>query len=405
MKLKIKKSFTVPGFAASGIACGIKNKGQKDLALLISEIPANAAGVFTQNQVVAASVIYDRKIIESSGKVRAVIVNGGNANACTGTQGMKDCLAVADALGKERGVAKGEVLVASTGVIGVALPTNKIISAIPRLAQQLSPRGWGDAANAILTTDLVSKTASVSYKSGGKTIVIGGMTKGSGMIHPNMATMLAFLATNIAIPAKTLQRFLKTAISLTFNKITVDGDTSTNDMAICLANGLAGNPPVKLRSKELSAFEEALTFVCKDLAIKIVRDGEGATKFVTVQVSGAINKAGAEQVAKTIANSKLVKTALFGADPNWGRIISAVGNAGVPIKPEKISISLNKIPLVRKGSPVSGKFLPALQKSMRKKEILISVNLNLSKASEASAEVYTCDLSYDYVRINAEYTT
>ncbi len=402
MKLKIKKTFTVPGFALSGMACGIKNKRQKDLALLMSEVPANAAGVFTQNQVVAASVTHDQKILGSFGKVRAVIVNSGNANACTGPQGMKDCLVVASALGKVRGVSSKEILVASTGVIGVSLPTDKIVSAIPRLVNKLSPRGWVDAASAILTTDLVTKAAAVSYKSGGKTIVIGGIAKGSGMIHPNMATMLAFLATNISIPAKTLQRTLKIATDLTFNKITVDGDTSTNDMALCLANGLAGNPPIKLRSKELSAFQEALTCVCKYLAMEIARDGEGATKFVTVQVWGAKSTASAEQVGKTVANSKLVKTALFGADPNWGRIISAIGNAGVPIQPEKIGISLNKIPLMRKGSPVTGKSMVALEKSMKKKDILISVNLNMGKAC---AEVYTCDLTYDYIRINAEYTT
>jgi len=402
MKLKIKKSFSVPGFSLSGIACGIKNKKQKDLALLMSDTPANAAGVFTQNQIVAASVIYDQKIIESSGKVRAIIVNSGNANACTGAQGMKDCISVAGALAKDQKILKNEILVASTGVIGVTLPTKKIITAIPKLTKNLSSRGWDDAANAILTTDLVSKTASVSYKSGGKTIVIGGVAKGSGMIHPNMATMLAFLATNISIPAKILQRSLKKAVDLTFNKITVDGDTSTNDMTLCLANGLAGNPSVKLNSKEFSKFEEALTLVCKDLAMKIVKDGEGATKLATIKVEGAKTSSDAEQVAKTIANSKLVKTALFGADPNWGRIIAAIGNSGVQIQLEKISITLNQIPLVRKGSPVKGKFLSSLQKSMKKKEILINIHLNLGKKT---AEVFTCDLSYDYIKINAEYTT
>ena len=402
MKLKIKKTFSVPGFTLSGIECGIKNKGLKDLALLMSEVPAEAAGVFTQNQVVAASVTYDQKIISASRKVRAVLVNSGNANACTGKQGMKDCHEVAGALAKDQNILKDDVLLASTGVIGVPLPKKNIISAIPKLTKELSAEGWGDAANAILTTDLASKTASVSYKSGGQTIVIGGVAKGSGMIHPNMATMLAFLATNISIPSKTLQRSLKKAVDLTFNKITVDGDTSTNDMTLCLANGLADNPPIKLNSKEFSAFEEALTLVCKDLAMKIVRDGEGATKFVTVQVYGAKTSAAAEQVAKTIANSKLVKTALFGADPNWGRIIAAVGNAGVPIQPEKINITLNKIPLIRSGSPVTGKFLSSLADSMKKKEILINVNLNMG---EGDSEVFTCDLSYDYIKINAEYTT
>ena len=402
MKLKIKKTFSVPGFTLSGIECGIKNKGHKDLALLMSDVPADAAGVFTQNQVVAASVTYDQNIISSLRRVRAVIVNSGNANACNGKQGMKDCHAVADALAKDQNILKDEILVASTGVIGVTLPTKNIISAIPKLTKELSPEGWDDAANAILTTDLVSKTASVSYKSGGQTIVIGGVAKGSGMIHPNMATMLAFLATNISIPSKTLQRSLKKAVDLTFNKITVDGDTSTNDMTLCLANGLADNPPIKINSKEFLAFEEALLLVCKDLAMKIVRDGEGATKFVTIQVQGAKTSAAAEQVAKTIANSKLVKTALFGADPNWGRIIAAVGNAGVPIHPEKINITLNKIPLIRSGSPVTGKFLSSLEKSMKKKEILINVNLNMG---EGDSEVFTCDLSYDYIKINAEYTT
>jgi glutamate N-acetyltransferase/amino-acid N-acetyltransferase len=402
MKLKIKNSFSVPGFSLSGISCGIKNKKLKDLALVMSDVPADAAGVFTQNQVVAPSVIYDKKIIESSGKVRAIIVNSGNANACTGAQGMKDCHAVAREMAKLGGFPKNEVMIASTGVIGVKLPANKIIDALPKLSKALSPQGWDDAANAILTTDLAPKTASASYKMGGKTIVVGGVAKGSGMIHPNMATMLAFLATNISIPSKILQRSLKKAVDLTFNKITVDGDTSTNDMTLCLANGLADNPLIKLNSKEFSAFEEALTLVCKDLAMKIVRDGEGATKFVTIQVHGAKNSALAEQVAKTIANSKLVKTALFGADPNWGRIIAAVGNAGVPIQPEKINITLNKIPLIRSGSPVTGKFLSSLEKSMKKKDILINVNLNMG---EGDSEVFTCDLSYDYIKINAEYTT
>ena len=402
MKFKIKKSFSVPGFSLSGIACGIKNNEQKDLALLMSEVPATAAGVFTQNQVIAPSVTYDRKIIESSGNVRAIIVNSGNANACTGAQGMKDCHAVARDLAELGGFPKNEVLVASTGVIGVPLPAKKIFDAIPRLTKELSPLGWDDAANAILTTDLVSKTASVSYKMGGNTIVIGGVAKGSGMIHPNMATMLAFITTNISISSKNLQRSLKKAVDATFNKITVDGDTSTNDMTLCLANGLAGNPPTKLNSKEFAAFEEALTAVCKDLAMKIVKDGEGATKFVTIQVQGAKTPVAAEQVAKTIANSKLVKTALFGADPNWGRIIAAVGNAGVPILPEKINITLNKIPLVRSGSPVTGKFLSSLEKSMKSKEILININLNMG---ESDSEVFTCDLSYEYIKINAEYTT
>ena len=401
MKLKIKETFAVPGFTASGIACGIKKKGLKDLALIVSDVPASSAGVFTQNRVVAPSVTYDQKALRSSAKFRAIIVNSGNANACTGPQGMKDCRAMAGSL-KAMGVTANEVLVASTGVIGVTLPTQKIIDALPGLAKKLSARGWGDAAEAILTTDLAPKSAAVSYKSGVKTVVIGGIAKGSGMIHPNMATLLGFIGTDLNIPSKALQRALKAATELTFNKITVDGDTSTNDMTLCLANGLAGNAPVKSGSKEYAAFLEALTCVCKDLAVKIVKDGEGATKFVTVQVKGAKTKASAERVAKTVANSKLVKTALFGQDPNWGRIIAAVGNAGVPVKQEKIDISLNNIQLALKGCTLSGTILKSLEKTMKKKEILIAINLNMGKACE---EVYTCDLSYDYIRINAEYTT
>ena len=397
-KMKILKTFKVPGFVAGGLACGIKKKGLHDLTLIVSETPAVAAGVFTQNRVVSPTVTLSRQTLKSAKTIRAVVVNSGNANACTGPKGMKDCKSITVATGKALGTSAKEILIASTGVIGVPLPVEKIERGVPKLAKTLSAQGWDSAAKGILTTDLVTKTECVSY---GK-IVIGGIAKGSGMIQPNMATMLAFLASNVAIDKRTLQKALKTAVDRTFNRITVDGETSTNDMVLLLANGQAKNPPIKSGTKAYSDFVKALTHVCKTLAFKVVEDGEGATKFVTVQVKGARTSKQGEQVGRSVANSKLVQTALFGRDPNWGRIICAVGYAGVPLQPEKIDITINGMKLVKNGAPVKDLSTAKLKQVMRKKEILVQVNLNTGKAE---AEVYGCDISYDYVRINAEYTT
>jgi len=398
MKLKELKNFQVPGFLAGGMACGLKKKGIKDLTLIVSEVPATAAGMFTQNQMVSPTVPISQEALKTSKTIRAIIANSGNANAFTGPQGVKDCQVVVAATAKALDIPMGEVLTASTGVISVPLAANKIEVGIPKLVKQLSPKGWADAAEGIMTTDLVSKTCAVQYGD----IVVGGISKGSGMIQPNMATMLAFLASNIRIDKRTLQKALKAAVEPTFNCITVDGETSTNDMVLLLANGQAGNPAVKAGSKAYQDFVTALTYVCKTLAFKIVEDGEGATKFVTIKVSGAKTTKQAEQIGKRLANSLLVKTALFGEDPNWGRIISAVGSAGVPIKPDKLEVVLNGTPLVKNGEHVKGVSLSALKKKMKKKEIEILIGLHQGKAS---AETYTCDLSYDYVRINAEYTT
>jgi glutamate N-acetyltransferase/amino-acid N-acetyltransferase len=398
MKLKELKNFQVPGFLTGGMACGLKKKGIKDLTLIVSEVPATAAGMFTQNQMVSPTVPISQKALKVSKTMRAIIANSGNANAFTGPQGIKDCKAVAAATAKALDIPVNEVLTASTGVISVPLAVKKIETAIPKLVNQLSPKGWNQAAEGIMTTDLVSKTCAVQYGE----IVIGGISKGSGMIQPDMATMLAFLASNIRIDKRTLHKALKAAVDPTFNCITVDGETSTNDMVLLLANGQAGNPPVKAGSKAYKDFVTALTHVCKVLAFKIVEDGEGATKFVTFKVNGAKTTKQAEQVGKRLANSLLVKTALFGEDPNWGRIISAVGSAGVPIRPEKLEIILNDTTLVRNGAQVKGLSLSALQKKMKSKQIVIAIGLHMGKAA---AETYTCDLSYDYVRINAEYTT
>ncbi len=398
MKLKELKNFEVPGFLAGGLSCGLKKKALKDLTLIVSEDPATAAGLFTQNQMVSPTVPISRKALKASKTMRAIIANSGNANAFTGAQGVKDCKAVVAATAKALDIPMKEVLTASTGVISVPLAVKKIEAGIPQLVNELSPKGWTQAAEGIMTTDLVSKTCAVQYGN----IVIGGISKGSGMIQPNMATMLAFLASNIRIDKRTLQKALKAAVDPTFNCITVDGETSTNDMVLLLANGQAGNPAVKAGSKAYKDFVGALTHVCKTLAFKIVEDGEGATKFVTFKVSGAKNTKQAKQIGKRLANSLLVKTALFGEDPNWGRIIAAVGSAGVPIKPEKLEVVLNGITLVKNGEHVKGMSLSSLQKKMKYKEINIAIGLHMGKAS---AETYTCDLSYDYVRINAEYTT
>ena len=398
MKSKELKDLQVPGFLAGGMACGLKKKGIKDLTLIVSEVPATAAGMFTQNQMVSPTVPISRKALKTSKTMRAIIANSGNANAFTGPQGVKDCKAVVTATAKALDIPVNEVLTASTGVISVPLAVKKIETAVPRLVNQLSPQGWDQAAEGIMTTDLVSKTCAVQYGQ----IVVGGISKGSGMIQPNMATMLAFLASNIRMDKRTLQKALKAAVDPTFNCITVDGETSTNDMVLLLANGQADNPPVKAGSKAYKEFVSALRHVCKVLAFKIVEDGEGATKFVTFKVNGTKTTRQAEQIGKRLANSLLVKTALFGEDPNWGRIIAAVGSAGVPIKPEKLEVILNGIPLVKNGEHVKGVSLSALQKKMKSKEIDISIGLHMGNAT---AETYTCDLSYDYVRINAEYTT
>jgi glutamate N-acetyltransferase / amino-acid N-acetyltransferase len=402
MKISTNLNFQVPGFKASGIACGLKANGKKDLALIYCESPAIAAGVFTTNRVQAASVILSRRTLKKSPAIRAIVVNSGNANACIGAQGMTDCKALINRLATELSISTQEILIASTGVIGVPLPPNKLTDGVPELVAKCSAKGWKNAAEGIMTTDLVPKTASLSYTQGKNKIVLGGITKGSGMIHPNMATMLGFVTTNAVIDKDTLSQAVLEANDASFNSITVDGETSTNDTFIVMANGLAGNPSIRKATKEYRQFVEALTEVSKSLAIQIVKDGEGATKFVTVRVSGAKTKNHAKKIASSVATSSLVKTAIFGEDPNWGRIICAIGYAGVPIHPDRIVIRLNGATLYENDNPTKEASMESLRKKMSKKSILIAIDLN---NGNESAEVYTCDLSYDYVRINAEYTT
>ena len=402
MKLSTKKSPAVPGFTAAGLACGIKDGSQLDLALIVSETPAKAAGVFTLNRVRSPSVIWCEKALKKTREVKAVLINSGNANACVGPQGYADCKNIASKLAEELSVSPQEILFASTGIIGVPLPAEKITSAIGRITKKHSAKNWNKAADAILTTDLVRKTAVLEYQQSGKTVVIGGITKGSGMIHPNMATLLGFIQTNANVESDTLQKALKEATDRSFNCITVDGDMSTNDCVILLANGVAGNPLIRYGTKAYEEFLAALTELSKSLAKQIVQDGEGATKFVTVRVEGAKSRKQAHTIANSVATSSLVKTALFGEDPNWGRILAAVGYAGVPIKPDRIAIALNGGRLFQNGTPLKAANQDALRKKMQKKNILLNIHLG---EGEEWAELYTCDFSYDYVRINAEYTT
>ncbi len=403
MKKKTRgQGFQVPGFTTAGMFCGIKNNKEKDLALIYSEEPSVAAGVFTLNKVVSPTITWCQQTIKSSKKFRAIIANSGNANACTGPKGMEDCKSLASKLSQKLSVEPKEILIASTGIIGVPLPINKIVKALPALSSKLSPVGWVSSAEAIMTTDLTPKFKSLSFYIGKDKITMGGIAKGSGMIHPNMATMLAFIATDASIDKKTLGRALREANNKTFNRITVDGDTSTNDMAILLANGKAENKSIRAGSSAYDKFVGKLTEICLYLAHKIVLDGEGATKFVTIRIQGAKAKTHAHRVAKSVATSSLVKTALFGQDPNWGRIIAAVGYAGVPFNPDKVQISLNGSVLFNNGVPAKGALQSTLRKKMRSKNISIVIDL---KSGIHSCEVYTCDLSYDYVRINAEYTT
>ena len=403
MKTKpVNHGFQIPGFITAGISCGIKANKQKDLALIFSEEPATAAGVFTKNKVVSPTVTWCRKVLGNSKAFRAIVVNSGNANACNGKNGIEDCKIIASRLSQELFISPQEILIASTGIIGVPLPRKKILSALPTLSNKLSPAGWAHSAEAIMTTDLVSKSKSLRFKIGNHKINLGGIAKGSGMIHPNMATMLAFIATDAVIGKTALNRALKEISEQTFNRITVDGDTSTNDMALIFANGKAKNPSIQIGSPAYQIFVSKLTELCLDLAHKIVLDGEGATKFVTIRVKGAKIKKHAYDIAYSVATSSLVKTALFGQDPNWGRIIAAVGCAGVSVNLDKIQILLNGSHLFKTGAPARNTSNSVCRKKMTNKNIEIIIDLNSGRHSDV---VYTCDLSYDYVRINADYTS
>lgn len=394
---KVPGGITAPrGYLASGVASGIKKKGL-DVAVLFSPLAASGAAVFTLNRIQAAPVLLSKKHLRASGgRVRAVLLNSGCANACTGESGMRDALLSAECLASHLEVDHTQVVVASTGVIGAALPMTKFLKGISAAVSALNSKGGSQAARAIMTTDTKEKTYSVEGRISGKPVRIGGMAKGSGMIHPQMATMLSVIATDIQAPPSQLSRMLGRVVEKTFNCLTVDGDTSTNDMVALLANGASG---VRLDSRSASYFESGLEEVCAELAKSIARDGEGATKFVEILVRGAEKYEDARRVAKTIAHSPLVKTSLYGEELNWGRILCAVGYSGISFDPEAISLSICGIPLFRDGVPVSATRVRA-EKAIKRHDLLIEVDL---AAGRAAATVWTCDFSHEYVNINASY--
>lgn len=391
----------VPGFQAAGVAVGIrKNNQKKDLAILYAEEPVVCAGVFTQNVFAAAPVLVSREVAGRQ-KARAVVANSGVANACTGEQGLSDARRMAALTAKALNLKPGEVFVASTGVIGEYLPMEKVERGIHLAARGLSSRGGGDAALAIMTTDTLPKETACRFSLGGTPVTLGGMAKGSGMIHPNMATMLSFLATDAAIDAELLQEALREAVDRSFNMISVDGDTSTNDMVLILANGRAGHPPIQARGEDYDTFLRALTAVCTELAHKIVRDGEGATKFLEVRVAGCPDYPTAKALAKKVLTSSLVKTAFYGEDANWGRIVTALGNSGVSFNPANVSIYLGDLPVAEKGRGVE---LDEERAAAILKERDIRVTIHMGMGGE-EAVAWGCDLSHEYVTINGSYRT
>jgi glutamate N-acetyltransferase/amino-acid N-acetyltransferase len=387
------------GFEAAGIHCGIKKPGILDLALVVSAVTGPIAGVFTKNQVAAAPVLLDRLHLRRR-QGRAIIVNSGNANACTGAGGLAAARVMATTVAQGLAIPVHQVFVGSTGVIGRVLPIDRIKAGIPALMARLSSQGGPQAAQAILTTDLRPKTVVVRGKIGGKIVTIGGMAKGSGMIHPNMATMLAYLTTDAAIAHEALQAALKTAVDQSFNCITVDGDTSTNDTVLCLANGLAKNPLIRQGTLHYRSFTQLLTRASEQLALAICRDGEGVTKVVKVLVTGAATVTAAKRVAATIATSNLVKTALFGEDANWGRVMGAIGRSNVRIEPNNVAVRFDDVIMVKRGMGVGLAAEQKIAQVFKRKEFTIAVDLGNGRAQ---AHMWTTDLSYDYVRINASY--
>lgn len=387
------------GYRYAATYAGIRKDKKDDLGLIVSDSPASAAAVFTQNRVQAAPVRIARfHLAQSRGLVSAVLINAGNANCATRT-GDRVALACCDAIGKQLRVPAEQVFPASTGVIGVELETRLIVNALPTLIQGLAPNRFQDVACAMMTTDTVTKTAQQQVRLKKGVVHIAGMTKGSGMIQPNMATTLGFVMTDGAIPPATLASMLTEAIARSYNRISVDGDTSTNDTMLLLANGASGIQPVE---KERAKIQEALSEVMENLARQIVRDGEGARKLITIEVSGASGDDAAERIARSIANSLLVKTAIAGSDPNWGRILSAAGNAGVALDPSKVDIDLQEVAVCRGG--LAADFSEAdLKKKLNSPECLI--RFLVQGRGKGSARFWTCDLTEKYIEINASYRT
>ena len=402
-------SVTTPqGWQASGVVAGLKRSGAPDLALLLSDRPAAVAAAFTANAFAAAPVQLDREVVAAGRPVRAVVINSGNANACTGERGLADAREMAQYAAGLLKVTPDEVLVSSTGRIGVPMPMAKIRHGIELAAAALSPAGGLRAAEAIMTTDTTRKSLAVALTVDGQAVRIGGMTKGAGMIAPKLrpagppqATMLAYLTTDAAVVPAFLQQCLNRALDASFNRITVDGDTSTNDTFLALANGAAGNRPLDAAHPDAAAFQAAFSHVAGRLAREMVLDGEGVTRFVELVVTGARDDDQARRCAEAIANSLLVKTAWFGADPNWGRILCAAGYSGVEIDTAKVSLDYGTVPVVRGGMDAGTPEAEQVQ-AIKRREFTVALGLGVGAGAFT---VWTCDLSYEYVKINADYHT
>ncbi len=404
---EIPGGVTAPkGYRAAGIKAGLKPSGLPDLALIVSDVEAIAAGVFTTSQVRAACVDYCRQRLSEKSSAQAILCNAGQANAATGSQGWTTVLEQAKLVGQGLEISPDAVLVASTGVIGQQIPLQKIAAGLPTLVAALSDTGSDQAAEAIVTTDLVTKSIALEAKIGDRPVRVGGIAKGSGMIHPNMATMLSFVTCDAAVSPQLWQQMLSRAADKSFNQITVDGDTSTNDTLLALANGQSRTPAISEPGPEADLLEAMLTEVCIHLAKAIARDGEGATCLIEVQVSGAIDDKAARQVARTVAGSSLVKSAIFGRDPNWGRIAAAAGRAGAHFSQDELQIKLGDFLMMVQGQPQE--FDRSAASNYMKKQassgntVIISVRIG---SGAGTGKAWGCDLSYDYVKINAEYTT
>jgi len=395
----MSESLTVKGFKAAAVKAGIRGRDRLDLALLVCDKSATAAGIFTTNLVKAAPVLLDVERV-ATGKARAILVNASIANACTGAEGLAKAKQCAELAAAELGCAPEEVLVCSTGVIGEQLDTSCFEKHMAPLVQSLRPEGFAEVSRAIMTTDTVPKTAVREVSLGGVPVRLMGLAKGAGMIAPNMATMLAFVLTDVAIEAGLLQEMLAAAGARSFNRITIDGDTSTNDSLIALASGLAANAPLLAGSPEAESFRAALHELVLDLALQIVRDGEGATKLIIIRVNGAANESEARLAADTVAESKLVKTAFFGEDANWGRIIAALGRSGANFDQLKVDISFDGVLMVKDGLGQGKEREAEATKVLKQREFAVNIDLH---QGNGAWEVYTCDLSIDYVKINADY--
>lgn len=388
------------GFTAAGVKAGIKKSGNLDVAVIYTKTQAVVAGTFTQNKVAAAPVYVSKEVV-ATGTAHAIVANAGCANACTGQQGLDDAHKMAQIAADELGVNADDVIVGSTGVIGVNLPMDKLEAGIKDAVANLSADGSDNAGRAIITTDTHSKSVTCEFKLSGKTVRMGAIAKGSGMIRPNMATMLCYITTDIAIDQALLQKAVSGCVEKSFNMISVDGDMSTNDMVIVLANGEANNAKITEENADYQIFFDKLMMLCTELAKQIAADGEGASKFLTINVKGAKSFADAKTVGMAIANSPLVKTAFFGEDPNWGRVICAVGYSGADMVPEKTVVKFGGITIFANGTGVTYDE-KALAHVMKEKDIVIDIELNMG---QEDATVWSCDLSYEYVKINGEYHT